>query len=217
MFHAVLRLHWKSARLPLLLASVVGFAIPILSLRDRYAATSIWGDQTTAFLETVRTWGIGYPLLATAVGLLLGTMAWARDHRGGHVYALTLPIPRWRYVLLNFGACGVMLLVPIVALAGGTAVASWAAAVPEGLSAYPIALTIRFALTSLLAFSIFFAIAAGTPRTAGVILSVLAVVFVGQLFLLVAGSNVDFVSPVVNLIMRSPGATFGGPWMLIDV
>jgi hypothetical protein len=216
MFQTILNLHWKTAKLPLLLVSIAAFAIPILSIQDRYAA-STWSVETAVFLATVREWGVAYPLLATAVGLLLGTIAWARDHRGGHVYALTLPIARWRYVLLNFGVGAAMLIVPVIALSAGATIASWAAAVPEGLVAYPISLTIRFALTSLLAFSIFFTISAGTSRTAGVILSVLAVTLGAQLFLAALGTHIDFVSPILNLLMKNPGASFGGPWMLIDV
>src|SRR5205823_857995 len=108
-----------------------------------------------------------YPVLAAALGLLVAIATWAPDHRGRHVHALSLPLPRWRYVLLRFGAGATLLAAPIVAVSAGALLATWSATIPAGLQGYPGALAIRFALAVLVAYAVFFAVSAGTARTAG--------------------------------------------------
>jgi hypothetical protein len=102
MFRAVLYSQWKWSRLIVVLGTVAAFAIPLLSLQG--AARADRGAlQTQDLLRAVQSWGTLYPLLATALGLLMAIAAWAADHRGRHIHALTLPLERWRYVLLRFG------------------------------------------------------------------------------------------------------------------
>src|SRR5256885_11169284 len=150
------------------MGTVAGFAIPLLSVQG--AAQDRGAMQTQELLRAVQSWRSVYPLLAAALGLLIAIAAWAADHRGRHIHALTLPLPRWQYVTLRFGAGLALLTPPIAAVLIGALLGTVMATLPPGLQAYPIALTLRFALAVFVAFAVFFAVSAGTARAAGGIL-----------------------------------------------
>jgi ABC-type transport system involved in multi-copper enzyme maturation permease subunit len=217
MFRAVLGTQWKWSRLIVVVGTVAGFAIPLLSVQG--AARGRGALQTPELLHAVQSWGSVYPLLAAALGLLLAIAAWAADHRGRHIHALTLPLPRWRYVLLRFAAGVVLLVVPIFAVFAGASLAVLFATIPEGLQVYPLALTLRFALAVLVAFAVFFAISAGTARTAGIVLAAIAAVILVQVVANIANLDLDLVSTVQLVLVQGVGplAVFTGRWMLIDV
>jgi hypothetical protein len=120
--------------------------------------------------------------------------------------------------MLRLGAGSVLLAMPIIGITAGSFLATAAAAIPVGLTAYPAALAIRFTLAAGLAYSVFFAISAGSPRTAGYILAGLAALIVAHnVFGLVP--TVDLMSAILERLYDWPGplAIFGGRWMLIDV
>jgi hypothetical protein len=218
MFRAVLYSQWKWSRLIVVLGTIAGFAIPVLSVQG--AARADRGAlQAQELLRAVQSWGTLYPLLAAALGLLVAMAAWAADHRGRHVHALTLPLPRWEYVLLRFGAGFVLLAGPIVAVLIGASLASLTATLPPGLQAYPIALAIRFALAVFVAYAVFFAISAGTARTAGIILGAIAAVVVVQLVANMASLDLNLFGMAQDVLLLGPGplAVFSGRWMLVDV
>jgi len=218
MFKAVLYSQWKWTRLIIVLGTLAGFALPLLSLQG--AARADRGAlQAQDLLRAVQSWGTLYPLLAAALGLLVAIATWAPDHRGRHVHALTLPLPRWRYVLLRFAAGMTLLAVPIAAVSVGALLAALTATIPSGLQVYPLALSLRFALAVLVAYAVFFAISAGTARTAGIILGVIAALVVVQVVASIANLQLDLVgtSQVVLLQGLGPLAVFTGRWMLVDV
>ncbi len=218
MFRAVLYSQWKWSRLIVVLGTVAAFAIPLVSLQG--AARADRGAlQAQELLRSVESWGTLYPLLATALGLLMAIAAWAADHRGRHIHALTLPLERWRYVLLRFGAGFVLLAAPIAAVSLGALLATFTATLPPGLQAYPIALTVRFGLAVFVAYAVFFAVSAGTARTAGIILGAIAVLVLVQV--IASGANLEWdllgTLQVVLLQGAGPLAVFTGRWILIDV
>ena len=218
MFKAVLYSQWKWTRLIIVLGTLAGFALPLLSLQG--AARADRGAlQAQDLLRAVQSWGTLYPLLAAALGLLVAIATWAPDHRGRHVHALTLPLPRWRYALLRFAAGLTLLAVPIAAVSVGALLAALTATIPSGLQVYPLALSLRFALAVLVAYAVFFAISAGTARTAGIILGVIAALVVVQVVASIANLQLDLVgtSQVVLLQGLGPLAVFTGRWMLVDV
>jgi hypothetical protein len=217
-FRQILFTQWKWAGIGVVVAGVAAFALPILTVQQAGVADPTWLDAR-ALLPVLEEWSRAYPALAMAIGLLLGTTAWSRDHRNQHVYALSLPLPRWHYVLLRYGAGLVLLGVPAVTLWLGSVLAASMASVPPGLQAYPHALGLRFALAALVAYSLFFAISAGTARTAGYVLSIVGVLLVGQLLLQIAGAEANLVTPVFDRMITWPGPfdIFVGRWMLIDV
>jgi hypothetical protein len=218
MFRAVLYSQWKWSRLIVVLGTVAAFAIPLLSLQG--AARADRGAlQAQELLRAVQSWGSLYPLLATALGLLMAIAAWAGDHRGRHIHALTLPLERWRYVLLRFAAGFVLLAAPIAAVLIGSSLAVLTATLPPGLQAYPIALAVRFAFAVLVAYAVFFAVSAGTARTAGIILGVIAAVILVQVVANIASIDLDLVGAAQTVLLLGPGplAVFTGRWMLVDV
>ncbi|MFI5234099.1 MAG: hypothetical protein ACHQXA_00170 [Gemmatimonadales bacterium] len=218
MFRVMLWSQWKWSRLVTVLGALAAFSIPILSAQGA-SAPNRHPMEPEQLLRTVQTWGTLYPVLAAGLGLLIAIACWGPDHRGRHVHALSLPIARWRYVLLKYAAGLTLLALPVLALLAGALLATWTATLPSGLHAYPIALVIRFTLAVLVAFSVFFAIAGATPRTAGFILGFAALLVVVQILASAAGFgfNLLLYFQVVAVDWPGPLAIFTGHWLLIDV
>lgn len=214
MFRAILLTQWKWTRMVVLFATVLAFSMPLFA----YAAAR-QTETARGFITATQQWAGGYALLAAALGLLVALSAWQHDHQGRHVYALSLPVSRARYAGLRLGAGAVFLLPAIVALLLGALIVTFSGTIPDGLRAYPIALTLRFAFAAMLAYAIFFAIASSTPQTAGVILGLIAAVFFTQYLLTVFGNRIDLIGVITNFIFVRPGilSVFTGRWMLIDV
>jgi len=218
MFRVMLYSQWKWTRLIVALGSIAAFALPLVSVQGAARADSN-PLQAGELLQAVQSWGTLYPVLAAALGLLVAIATWAPDHRGRHVHAMSLPLPRWRYVLLRFGAETTLLAAPVIAVSAGALLATWSATIPAGLQGYPVALAIRFALAVLVAYAVFFAVSAGTARTAGIILGLIGGVILVQIIAGVANVDLDLFGRVQVLVLNWPGplAIFTGRWMLIDV
>lgn len=210
----LLATQWKWTRSVLLLISVTTFAIPLLSLRS-----SIGARDDSLFINSMQGWAVGYAFAAAGVGLLIGILSWSNDHRLRHVYALSLPIERWRYSLMRFTAGLTLITLPVLTLFVGAEIVAHSSFVPSTLHAYPVALTLRFAFATLVAYAVFFAISAGTARTAGYILATIGLMFALQIVLQAAGSRVNLTEYFADLFLAAPGllAVFGGRWMLVDV
>lgn len=218
MFRAILYSQWKWSRLIVMLGTVAAFALPIVSVQGA-AAPDRGPLQAQDLLRAAQSWGTLYPVLATALGLLVAIATWAPDHRGRHIHALTLPLPRWRYVLLRFAAGVTVLAAPILALFLGALLATTLASIPVGLQGYPLALGLRFLLAVLVAYAVFFSVSAGTARTAGIILGSIGAILAIQIVASVAGVDLDVLGKVQVVVINWPGplAVFTGRWMLIDV
>jgi hypothetical protein len=217
MFRAMLRAHWLWSRLFLLILTVVGFALPL------FMARVFSGEQQPYLigwaLDTQRMWGVAYPLLAGALGLVVALTAWSADHRGKHIYALSLPIPRWNFVLLRFGAGAVLLAIPVVGLWVGALVTTAVTPLPASIHAYPTILALRFGLAAFVAYALFFAVSAGTNRAAGYVLGALTAVIVVQILLNTLDLDMDILGPIASGLILWPGPfeVFTGRWMLFDV
>lgn len=218
MFRVMLYSQWKWSRLIVLFGALAGFALPLVSMQGAARADRS-PLEAQDLLHAVQSWGALYPILAAALGLLVAVATWAPDHRGRHVHALTLPLPRWRYVLLRFVSGAVLLAIPVTAVLVGALLATATATLPPGLQAYPLALGAHFALATAVAYAVFFAVSAGTARTAGIILAIGGALIVVQIVASVANVDIDLVSPLWFVILGWPGpfAIFTGRWMLIDV
>jgi len=70
-----------------------------------------------------------------------------------------------------------------------SSLAALTATLPPGLQSYPIALVVRFAFAVFVAYAVFFAVSAGTARTAGIILGVIAALILVQVVASIA--NLD--------------------------
>ena len=218
MFRTILFTQWTWARSLLLVCTLAAFAIPVVSVHSG-DLTGVDSYSVRTYLISLQGMGVAYPVLAGILGLVLAVTAWGPDHRGRHVYALTLPIPRWRYALLRFSAGLVLLALPVVALWISALIASATAKLPVGLTTYPSGLAARFALAAVVSYAVFSAVSAGTSRTAAYILGAIAVLLVTQLMFAFTGSEIDVITPALNAIFIWPGplAVFSGRWMLIDV
>jgi hypothetical protein len=213
-WRALFETQWKWTRGVLLLIALTTFALPLLSLRSSAGA----GDDSM-FISSMQGWAVGYAFAAAGVGLLLGILSWSYDHRLRHVYALSLPIQRWRYALMRFTAGLTLLALPVATLFVGAEIVAHSSLVPRTLQAYPVALTLRFAFAALVAYAVFFAISAATARTAGYILASIGLMFVLDIILRAAGSHVSLPDYLADVLLVAPGllAVFGGRWMLVDV
>ena len=207
----ILALHWKAVRLGLIPFIVGAFALPLLSVQG------MGGDiEAARAVSMYQVWLPLYPMLAAALGITLALSAWNWDHQQGHVYALSLPVARWEYALLKLGAGVVLTLLPVAAFLAGTLLATWSVSLPQGLNAYPVALTLRF----------MFALASGTIRTTVVVLSVvfgapllleLGLGFLGNFYPGLQGASPT--EWIFRKLVELPGpfSVFTGSWMLIDV
>ncbi len=227
MYQPMLALHWKQIRFGLIPFILAAFALPLLTVQG------IGGiDPSTMALSNYRT-AVGYnawlpmiPALAAALGTTLALSAWSWDHNLKHVYALSLPIARWRYAIMKMGAGAALALLPVAAFGAGCLIASASVNLPVGLHAYPVALTVRFLFGTMLAYGMLFALAAGTIRTTVVIFSGVALLLLFAIplthlatatFPSMQQTNVAewFFSNLVDL--PGPLSIFTGNWALIDV
>ena len=224
MFKALMTVQWKWSRVIVLLAAIFGFAIPVLSVQSSSPSYFDYGFNGNPRVDgrmlvtSMESYGTAYAALAAGLGLALAILAWSADHRGRHVYALSLPTTRTRYAAMRFGAGVVFLLVPAVSVLLGSLVALWLTQLPAGLHAYPLSLTLRFFLASLVAFSLFFAISSATAKSAGIVLGAIAV-FVVLAAVMASATNFDLAGRVATFLFFEPGilAVFTGRWSLIDV
>jgi ABC-type transport system involved in multi-copper enzyme maturation permease subunit len=225
----MLYIHWKTVRLGLVPLVIAAFGLPLLTLRGAGRPEGITdGFYASFLLETSRMWLPFFPVVAATIGVTLALSAWSWDHQGGHVYALSLPVTRARYTLLKFGGGAALALIPAGAVLVGSLVATSSISLPVGLQAYPVAVATRFFLSTLLVYSMMFALAAGTIRTAVIVLSAWVVLLIaGDLILQVAAVLLDrpelrFTSAVQLIYQRltewpGPFHVLAGNWSLIDV
>lgn len=224
MFRQILLVHWKAARYLLLPLVVAAFVLPLLSVQG---LGQVEGPEAVYyFLGLPESWAGFFPLLAAVGGATLALTAWSWDHRQEHIYALSLPLPRWEYVLLKMGA-GLLLLVPFAAaLWVGALGATASVELPEALNAYPNLLALRFLMASAIAYGILFAMGGGTIRTAMfVVTGIVGVVILGE----VGAEAFQQMFPVLedfhvagwlyDRLVSWPGPfeVFTGNWLLIDV
>jgi hypothetical protein len=221
MYRQVLKAQWLAARLPVVLLAVLGFVLPLLIVTYGGNLASAPTERVAQWLFAAQRIGALIPGLALLVGLLLGMGAWAPDHAGKHVYALSLPLPRSMYILLRFAAGATLLAAPVVALGVGSCIAVASVHLPSGIHAYPLQLTARFALASLVCYAIFFAISIATKQAALAVLGVICGVVLADV--LVSSLNLEAGASVTgwlfNVLTTWPGplAILMGRWALFDV
>lgn len=218
MFRQILLTQWKWARLLVLAAAVGAFAIPLASVQSLGGDMTGWVDGQSV-LRTMRSYGGLYALLAGGLGVFLAISTWSLDHRTRHVYALSLPVERWRFALMRFGGGALLILIPALALWISALVSTASVDIPPGLEAFPTSIAIRFAFAALVSFAIFFACAAGTVRTAGWVLGGLTVVVLMLVFAEPLHLPAMFQDVFERIVFTWPGMleVFTGRWMLIDV
>ncbi len=226
MYQPMLFVHWKQARMLLLPFMVAAFGLPLMVVQGFGADGGAISQDAYRILANYQVWLPYFPMLAASVGAVLALTAWNWDHHLGHVYALSLPVARWEYVMLKMGAGVVLALVPTAAMWVGAHLASGSVVIPEGLRAYPNQLAARFFLATLMSYALFFALGAGTIKTTvWIVSSVLFFFLGGGLIDTLLGAfdptmrDVNVVASTVSWLARAGGpfAVFTGNWTLIDV
>ncbi len=218
MFPMLFRLMWMRTRTGLAIVVIAGFMVPLFMLAGGGGLRS--GDAPVdAWLRQAELMGQLLPVATVFLGVYLGIMAWADDHLGGHVYALSLPVRRELFALYRFGSGAILLVIPAVALLAGSLIATAAVSLPGGVHAYPLALFGRFVLASFTCYAIFFAISIGTRRAVYFTFAAIGALLLGQLLFLLAGSSVNLVAIVLNGLTTWPGPfeVLTGRWALFDV
>lgn len=216
MLKAMIRLQWKGCWHLVVALAVAALALPIVSVRTGWGSS---GEQLPRFLIELQLWGLFYPALAALAAVILAAAIWASDRRGHHIYALLLPIPRWRYVLLRYLA-GLVLLLPVVlALWLGAVVATASLDLPPGLREFPHTLAVKFGLALLLLFGLAFAAAAASRRALGIGLKLVGLFIAVHIAVILLSPKTNLIWTVVTALSTWPGpfAPLGGRWMLIDV
>lgn len=220
MFPIICRIQWKASATAVALLAAVAFVVPLLTVQQAgFTAGDRRAWDLIVMLSTVESAGNLFPVLAVILGLTLSVGAWSADHQADHVYALTLPVPRWYYVLLRFGA-GLLLIVPVTAAVGaGCVVALGSLDLPAGLRGYAGALTLRFALAAVVSYAATFALAAGTRRTAGAVVAALVALIAIGMILETFGVSAAVVERILGAAFARSGPfqILTGPWMLIGV
>jgi hypothetical protein len=223
----MLYLHWKASRWLLLPFVLLSFGLPLLAVRT--AATLAELDDATLngnyLIYAMQNWMPTFPLLAAVAGLAIALSVWNWDHKANHIYALALPLTRARYALLKLASGAALVAIPVAALLVGAILATATIDMPAGLRGYPISFALHFLLAASLAYALGFALAAGTIRTAVLIIAgfIVFVIF-GTLFAEYMNDafEVDLVTPFeilqeLFIHWAGPFNVFGGEWVLIDV
>jgi hypothetical protein len=216
MLKAIARIQWKASWHLVVALMLAAFALPIVSVRSGWSGAQA---NLPRFLTELELWGLFYPALAGVAAIVIATSIWISDRRGHHIYALLLPIPRWRYVLYRYLG-GLVLLLPIVlALWVGAMIATGSLDLPSGLRTFPHALAAKFALVLVLLFGIAFAVAAASRRALGISLRVFGLFIALHIAVIMLRPGTNLLWSVVSALGTSPGplAPLSGRWMLIDV
>lgn len=219
MFTALMKVQWKWTRAVILVATILGFAIPVGSVRLMLFSEPLSRVTAGRIVNTMQDAGILYSILAGGIGLAVAFLAWSADQRGRHVYALSLPLSRARFAAMRFGAGSLFLLLPSAGVFIGCLVGIGIVELPAGLHTYPFSLTLRFLLASFVAFAIFFSVAAASTRAAGILLGGILGVVMLAVIVTALGVDYDFLGKAGLLLFAEPGvlSIFTGRWMLIDV
>lgn len=216
MFGAILRHQWQTTKVAVFLLLTACLALPSLSLRGAADASGPWAAWD--LVGAAAGWSFTYPLVAMLGALALAIAVWRPDHRSAHVYALTLPLPRWEYLLMRYSAGVVLLLAAGITLAIGALLAVRTIVLPPGLHAYPLALAVRFCVAGIVAYTLLFALSGLTARAARWLVALL-------LLLVIASAGFDLLGLAWNplrfvidaaLSPYSPLVVFRASWMLID-
>lgn len=216
MLKAMLKAQWKATWHLVTALTLAAFLLPIVSVRLGWKGAE---SNLPRFLTEMELWGFFYPGLAAIAALVLAAAIWMSDRRGQHVYALLLPLPRWRYVLLRY-VSGLGVLAPIVVgLWLGALLATTGLEIPTGLREFPHALALKFALVLVLLFGICFAVAAMSRRIRGIGVRMVGLFLAVHIAVVLLRPGTNLLWTVVTALTTWPGplSPLGGRWMLIDV
>ena len=218
MFKQVLYTQWKWAQWGLLVACVAAFAMPAFALAS-LGGLDVSLASVSTVVNTMQGAGVGYGILAVLAGMWIAASGWSVNQQLDYVYALTRPVPRWYFVLLRFGGGTVLVGAVSVACLAGALVAAAVVRLPATLHAYPVALSLRFALALFVSFGASFGLLGAASKTLSRSTAIGLAVALGIVILdatLLGGALSGAIGKF--LVSRwSPIGVYIGRWMLIDV
>lgn len=216
MFRAILMTQWKWGRQGLVLISVAALVLPLFAVSLVGAPAGNEFD-VRLFLLRVQLAGLCYAILAFAAGAWLAGTAWNTDSTNQYVYVMSLPVPRWHFVMLRFGAGALLLLAPALAVLIGGVVVTQLASVPSTLNTYALALTARFILASVLSYALWFGFL--VRKGAGLYIVGAFIVFMVAAITYATLSPTAAINTVLETWFNAGGmfSVYSGRWMLIDV
>ena len=219
MFKEMLRAQWRGSRLAVVILSVLAFVAPLTTVYWGGDLRAAGSDRVAYWLAAAERVASLLPYLALLVGVAVGFLAWAPDHAGRHVYALSLPVSRPRFVALRFAAGGVITLLPAAAVLAGALAATLSVSLPEGLHAYPVQLTMRFFLASLTIYAIIFALSIATKRAQLMVAGIIGGVIVADVILAAWNAGISVTATTLSWLTTWPGplSILAGSWTLFDV
>ena len=220
MFTAMLRAQWFWSRAILSFFLAAAFALPLGAV----VVTATFGSEffyaPSMYLDVGETVGSVTAILFCAAGIAIALQDWSADDRGRHIYALSLPIDRRRYLANRAGGALFLLALVAIALAAGGAVATMLIELPDSLGTYPVSLAARALLSAWLAYALAFAVRFGAGRRAGIaFLSLLALIVALGLLPVFAPGSREWLRDAVRGVTSHPGplGILFGRWSFIDV
>lgn len=219
MYTSVLLQQWRALRPVTIAVAVLSFVLPLLTVVYQPGSIDSSAAPVAMWLTGARQVGIMLPWLAALYGIFTGISTWAPDISGKFVYALSLPVTRLRFVALRFAAGATLAALPVAALLAGALVARAVITLPEGISAYPVALALRFGMATVTCFALVFATAAAGKRFVYSLLGALVGLIALDAVLNAFSVNADLTGGVGRLLINWPGplSILGGRWSLFDV
>lgn len=219
MFKALLATQWKHQRIELIIFAIAAAGIPAMI---PWNAETGWGGQymtPTEILNGATTAGMLGAALAALTGTVIAIRPYALDAMTNHTYAMALPIPRAQYGMLRVASGMVLMLLPVAGFLVGAFFAAAATELPPMLRAYPIGITVRFALAAAMAFSLAFGVQYGLGKRAArwIVISMASLAAIEILGQFVFGESLTAPMWVALGSEASPLRVFAANWMLFDV
>jgi hypothetical protein len=218
MFRQMLFVQWKYSRDLLAFFIVIGFAVPLMILW--FVLPQLHGASTRELMEVGQAIGWFSLALAVLAGGTIAAQGYSADERGGHTYALSLPITRSRFLAVRAAAAFAILALPALGVWLGGALAAAQVALPATLRSYSGSLALRMLLAAWLAHSCMFALRYAAGRRAKMVLFVLCTSLVAVLIVAgVAPGTRDLIARAGDSLVTHPGpfGIFFGRWTLFDV
>lgn len=218
MFNQMLYVQWKLNRDFLAFYTSLTFAVPLIVL---WIALPYLGLSSARELVAVGgAVGTAIEVIAVLAGFTVAWQAYDVDDRGGHIYALSLPIARSRALGMRAAAAGIVLALPALGVWVGALFAAGQMSLPSTLHTYGGSLALRAFLASWLAHACMFALRYSAGRRAKLVFCVLVV---GIALLALAAVTMPSTRAIItrtgDFLISNPGP-FGvlfGRWTLIDV
>jgi hypothetical protein len=164
--------------------------------------------------------GLASLALSVMAGAAIATQAFGMDERASHVYALSLPVTRARFLGTRAITAGALLGLPALAIWIGGMITVGQVEVPPALRGYPGALAVRVLLAAWLAHSLVFALRYAAGRRARVVFFVLLVAVLGAAIASAVAPGVrGTIAAIGDFLVTHPGplGIFFGRWTLFDV